>query len=510
MSLVSLEFLVFILIVAIIYFVLPGKVQWIFLLVASSVFFCLNSSVVQVWNLAIFLAINFVLSLIMSKQTDRRKLVFVCVVIFDITYLLIFKYFSFFMPILGVCGISNPKLSRINEALIELAPMGISYMALIVIGYMAELYWEHIEVQKNVGKFALFSIFFPQIVSGPIVKYQEYDGYLWGEKHTFSYDRVVSGIERTIWGVFKKLVISSRAGIVANTIYDNYHVYTGFYIPVGIVFYIIQLYCDFSGLMDIVIGVSEILGTKMPENFNTPFYSETMAEFWRRWHITLGRFLKEYILFPMQTSGWFRKLRKAYKKAVGKSFEKKFNLPRYFTMLISWTFIGFWHGGGWNYIWGVGIYMWIVTTLGEILEPVFNKLIGALKINTDCFSWILFRRARTFALYMFGVSFFWARSIKDGFALWKNAFASFNPWIFVDKSLYSLGLSREEMMILGVSIILLFVVSHIKQKKSAREALNEQNYIFRVAVYMVLIAMTVVWGHYGSGFDAASFIYGKF
>lgn len=510
MSLVSLEFLAFVLIAAVIYFILPAKCQWAFLLAASGVFFYLNSSVVQLINLLLFLAINFIFSLIMSKQTDKRKLVFVCVVVFDIVYLLVFKYSSFFIPLFRLCGISEQSIMHFNSIMTGTSPMGISYIALIVIGYMTELYWEHIELQGNAGKFVLFACFFPHIISGPIVKYQEYEGNLWGEKHYFSYDRVTSGIERIIWGVFKKLVISSRAGIVANTIYDSYHVYTGFYIPVGVIFYIIQLYCDFSGLMDIVIGVSEIFGVSMPENFNTPFYSETISEFWRRWHITLGRFLKEYVLFPMQTSGWFRRLRKAYKKAVGKEIEKKINAPRLFTMLISWTLIGFWHGGGWNYIFGVGIYMWIIIAFGEILEPVFEKAVTVLNINTDCFSWKMFRRVRTFILYMFGVSFFWAKTLKDGFMLWKNAFASFNPWIFVDKSLYNLGLSREEMLILIVSVLILFLVSHIKQNESVRKALNRQNYLFRVLVYTALIVVTVVWGHYGTGFDASSFIYGRF
>lgn len=510
MPLLSLEFLVFIIIVAIIYYVLPGRAQWVILLLASFIFLFLNSNAFQVINLIVFLFCNFCASIIMDKHVDARRRVFIYVIIFDIGYLLLFKYFSFFMPLFEVIGVPNNTLHRIDESLSYLSPVGISYIALIVMGYMIELYWEHIAIQKNVGKFVLFACFFPHIMSGPIVKYQEYDGNLWGEKHYFSYDGVVSGLERIIWGVFKKLVISSRAAIVANTIYDSYHVYTGLYVPLGIVCYIIQLYCDFSGLMDIVIGLAELFGIRMPENFNTPFYSETMAEFWRRWHITLGRFLKEYVLFPMQTSNWFRKIRKSYKKLVGKDFEKKINAPRYLTMLISWILIGFWHGGGWNYIWGVGVYMWIVIIIGEILAPTFDRIVNKLNIKTDCFSWSLFRRVRTFVLYMFGVSFFWAKSIKDGFMLWKNMFLTFNPWIFVDKSLYELGLSREEMLILVFSLLVLFVVSHIQQTEAVRTVLNRQNYIFRVLVYMLLLTLTVIWGHYGSGFDATSFIYGRF
>lgn len=510
MSFVSLEFLLFCVIIAAIYFILPANIQWVWLLIASIYFYYQNSAWYQAVNLLIFLTINYIMSQVISRQTEKRKAVYVSVLVFDVIYLLVFKYFSFFMKPLLVIGINETLLGTMKAYLSELAPVGISYIALIVIAYLTDLYRENVVIQRNPGKFALFSCYFPLIVSGPLVKYEEMDENLWGKKHEFDYDRIVSGIERIIWGVFKKLVVSSRAGVVATTIYESYESYPGFYIPLGVIFYIIQLYSDFSGLMDIVIGVSEILGIYVPENFNSPFYSETMSEFWRRWHITLGRFLKDYVLFPMQMSGWFRKIRKAYKSKVGKDFEKKYNIPRYFTMLISWFIIGFWHGGGLNYIFGVGIYMWIVIVLGEVLAGVFDKVIEVLHINTECFSWHLFRRVRTLALYMYGVSFFWAATIRDGFNLWKMAFSEFNPWIFFDKSIYALGLDKDEMLILIISVIIMAIVSHINKTETVRSLLNKQNFIFRLFVYAVLFGAIITFGYYGVGFNASSFIYGRF
>lgn len=510
MSFLSLEFLLFFTIVSIIYFLLPGKLQWGFLLIVSGVFICINSSLTQIISLVVFILVNYLLSIIMCKQETKKKPMLVFIILLNAIYLIIIKYTAFYLPILRSFGKSELELAQLKHSLSEYSPMGISYIALIMIAYMVEVYWGNVQLQNNLGKFATFTCFFPHIISGPIVKYKEYEKGLFSEKHYFSYDRVVSGIERIIWGVFKKLVISARAEIVVNTIYGNYQLYKGFYVPVGVAFYLVQMYADFSGLIDIVIGMCEILDIKMPENFKTPFYSESVAEFWRRWHITLGRFLKEYILFPMQMSGWYRKLRRAYKKKVGKEFEKKCNLPRYLTTFIAWFFIGFWHGGGWNYIFGVGIYMWIVTTLEDVLDPFFKYLINTLRINTECFSYKLFRRVRTFFLILVGESFFRAKSLSEGFAMWKNAFSCFNPWIFFDKSLYNLGLAKEEMFILFIGVLMMIIVAMMQQKDSARSTIARQNYFFRVALYTGIIALTVIYGYYGIGFDAAGFIYGEF
>lgn len=511
MSFLSLDFLIFIVLVAIIYFLLPGKYQWIFLLISSGVYFCACSEWYQALNLLLFLLFNYIMSLQISKNIEKkRKRFLVCTIVTDVIYLLLFKYFGFFADFILAIGANKEAVKQVNVTLNNLAPMGISYIALIVMGYLADLYWEKVSVQKNPGKFLLFSCYFPQIISGPLVKYSEADENYYGNKHAFSYDRTVRGLERVLIGVFKKLVISERAAVIANTVYDSYQVYAGFYIPIGVLFYIAQLYADFSGLMDIVLGISEIFGITLPENFDSPFRSETIAEFWRRWHITLGRFLKEYVLIPMQTSKWFRKLRKAYKNKVSKEFEKRFNIPRYLIMLVSWIIIGFWHGGGWNFIFGVGIYMWIIIILGEVLSPTMDKINNFLHINTECYSWHLFRRLRTLILYMFGVSFFRAATLKEGFALWKSAFSLFNPWILFDKSLYNLGLDKDEFLILILGIIIITFISHLKEKGDVRDILAKQNFIFKVAIFLVLFLLIITWGYYGTGFSSSDFIYGRF
>lgn len=509
MSLVSLEFAVFILITALIYFILPGKFQWLALFLASVFFYINKSPWYQSVNFLIFLTINYLISLAIVRFKNNRAIYFGGL-IFDIAYLVSFKYFSFIMFLFSGSEFIYSRMQYINMYLNEFAPTGISYFALIVIAYITDVYWEKISVQKNPLKFATYAGFFPLLTSGPIVSYDPLEKQLFGEKNYFSYDNVVFGLERILYGVFKKLVIAERLSKVVNTIYGSYEAYAGFYIPVATTLFAFQLYTDFSGLMDIVIGVAEIFNIQLPENFDTPFYSTNLSEFWRRWHITLGGFLRDYVMYPIQRTKLLKNFRKFCKNKLGKGYEKKYNLPLYLSLLVSWFLIGLWHGGGLNYIFGVGLYMWIVIVLGELCTPLFDKLKTVLKINTECFSYVLFQRIRTFILFMFGLSFFRAESLKDGFMMWKSAFSTFNPWIFFDKSLYSLGLSKDEFIIAVIGLIIVFVVSFVKQNGKVREIIRKQNFVFRLLIFVILFVLTETWGYYGTGFEAASFIYGRF
>ena len=348
------------------------------------------------------------------------------------------------------------------------------------------------------------------MTSGPIVSYEQMHSQLWGEKHHFHYENVIRGAERALWGIFKKLVISERCAMVVNTVYSYYEAYAGFYVFLAAFMFALQLYADFSGLMDIVIGVAECLGIVLPENFDTPFYSLNLSEFWRRWHITLGGFLRDYVFYPIEHSLPFKKLRRFCKNRFGKGYEKKFNLPANLALLISWFLIGLWHGGGWNYIFGVGLYMWAVIVLGEVLSPLFERLSKLLHINTNCFSFRMFQRVRTAVLFAFGLSFFRAQSLKDGFRMWRSAFSLFNPWIFFDRSVYELGLPKDEWLILLFGLLILIIVSILQQSGPVREKLHRQNYIFRLFVFLALFVMVINWGYYGMDFVAADFIYGRF
>lgn len=519
MTLISLEFLLFFLIIAVVYFLLPGRLQWAWLLLSSLYFYFSISTPIQFIFFLLIVLVNYVLSLFMgesAKSEKSAKTAYFSALIFDICALSLFKYARFFYSIIvAIISLFSTDVSTgfLNTAVVcleENAPLRISYFALIIIGYITDVYWQNTKALKNPGKVILFAGYFPLMTSGPIVKIEDLQDSLFGEKHRFSYDRAVSGTQRVLWGVFKKIVISERCAVVVNRVYDYYEAYNGLYVFIAAAMFALQLYCDFSGLMDIVLGISEILGISLPENFKTPFYSLNLSEFWRRWHITLGGFLRDYVLFPIQRSKTFTKLRKSFKKRFGKGYEKKFNLPLYLSLLISWFLIGLWHGGGWNYIFGVGLYMWFVIVVGEVLHPFFMKVANALRINTQCASYRLFLRARTAVLFMFGLSFFRAKTLKDGFLMWKSAFSCFNPWILFDESLYGFGLDRREWGIMIFGLIVLFVVSYISEMKDVRAFLKEQNFVFRLLIFAALFVMVVVYGYYGTSFNAQDFIYGRF
>ena len=513
MAVNTVTFLLFFTIIAIVYFLLPQKIQWVWLLIASLYFYMKQSTLIHIGIFLFIILINWFATLFMDESDKRRKTAYTLILIFDILCITIFKYSDFFRNIL-IQIIGSSEEHHMIDTFVSYAnyyaPSGISYFDLILIAYVSDVYWCNILPQKNPLKVILFSSFFPQMTSGPIVKYAEMDNQLWGEKNTFSYERLIRGGERVVWGVFKKAVIAERCAVIVTTIYSSYEVYSGFYIWIAAAMFAMQLYCDFSGLMDIVLGYAEILGIKFPENFKTPFYSLSLSEFWRRWHITLGGFLRDYVLYPLQRSKAFTSLRKVFKKKFGRGYEKKWNLPLHLSLLVSWFLIGLWHGGGWNYIFGVGLYMWAVIVISDLLTPAFNGIIKVLHINTDCESWKLFQRIRTFIFFIFGLSFFRAQTLKDGFQMWKNAFSEFNIWIFFDKSIYDLGLDRTEWGIVILGLILIFIVSFISQKEDVRDFLRRQNYVFRILVFTILFVMIICWGYYGVNFNAADFIYGRF
>jgi len=518
MSLISVEFFLFFFLICVIYFLLPAKAQWVWLLIAGLAFYyslSYYSVDVYLWFLGIII-VNWAGSLFMGEDSKKRRIVYRSILIFDIAALFLFKYSKFLYGIIIAIGklfnadFTNTVCDVVVFYTQENCPEKISYFALIIIAYITDVYWGKSKAVKNPLKTLLFASYFPLMTSGPIVTMEQMDGQLWGEKHRFSYDRCVRGMERVLWGLFKKMVLSERFAVIVTQVYGHYEVYNGLYVFIAAAMFAMQLYCDFSGLMDIVLGCSEVLGIKLPENFDTPFYSTNLSEFWRRWHITLGAFLRDYVLYPVQRSNGFKKMRKFCKEKLGKGYEKKYNIPLYLSLLISWFLIGLWHGGGWNYIFGVGLYMWAVIVLGELLSPLFSWIVRVLHINTDCASYRLFLRIRTFLLFMFGLSFFRAETLEEGFSMWGYAFKKFNPWILFDESMFRLGLDRREWGILLFGMLLLFIVSFISQKRDVRDFLKEQNFVARLFIFAALFAMIIVFGYYGADFNAADFIYGRF
>ncbi len=511
MNIISLSFYVAVLCALILYYVTPIKFRWGVLLGFSG-YFVVNANGIR---LAAYMAAVIVCTYVAALLTDRyrkaprlSKTILIIGIILDGVSLVAMKELNFFIhgarAAVSLFGSSLP----LNPVSI-LAPIGISYYTLSLIGYLADVYWGTAKAERNPLKVALFAGYFPVLIAGPIVRKREvFDSLM--EGHPLEYRNITYGLQRIVWGFFKKLVISERFAVVVNTVYDNYYVYSGLYVWVAAVCFLMQLYTDFSGGIDICLGISQLFGIHLPENFELPFLSRSVSEFWRRWHITLGGWLRDYIYYPMMKSDLFQGLGTRIKKKWGKKAGKK--IPLYVVTLISWFLVGFWHGGGWNYIFGVGLFYGMVIVVGQILEPWFKRLIAILKINTECFSWHLFQMARTFLVLVFANSLFRAASLKSGFQMWKMAFAQWNPWIFFDKSLYELGLSQTEWEILMVSLLILLVCGLLRHflKIPVRQWLGQQNMLFRWGVLILLILWVFVYGYYGPGFDAQSFIYFQF
>lgn len=315
-----------------------------------------------------------------------------------------------------------------------------------------------------------------------------------------------------LYGYAKKMILADRLSLYTSAVFGNLQAYEGLVILIAMFASAFQLYMDFSGCMDIVRGASQIFGVTLEHNFRHPFFSTSTAEFWRRWHITLGVWLREYVFYPLQRSGLFRKLKKWCKNKWGRGYEKKFNLPMYAGMFLTWFLIGFWHGGKWNYIWGSGLYYWMLITASNLMMPVFQRLTDVLRINTECFSWRLFQRSRTLVLFAFGLSFFRAENLSEGIAMWQAAFSVNNVNIFWDGSLLSFGLDIIEWLIIFISFLLLIIAGLIRimTGKHIWQWLNEQNIVFRDFILIVLILFIIIFGYYGPGVDASEFIYQQF
>lgn len=511
MNIISFSFYAAVLLALILYYGVPVRFRWMILCGFSGYFvISANGIKLALYMLAVIL-LTYAAAILVDKYRENVRIsraVLICGIAADGISLVAMKELNFFIHgVRAAAGIFGKAVPL--QPVSILAPIGISYYTLSLIGYLVDVYWETAKAEKNPLKVALFTGYFPLLIAGPIVRKREvFDELIEGQK--FHYENVTFGLQRIVWGFFKKLVISERFAVIVNAVYGNYFVYSGLYIWVAAICFLLQLYTDFSGGIDICLGVSQLFGIRLPENFDLPFLSRSVSEFWRRWHITLGGWLRDYIYYPMMKSNVMQDMGAKSKKILGKKKGK--NIPLYIVTLVSWFLVGFWHGGGWNYIFGVGLFYGLVIIAGQMFEPLSKKLIKVLKIRTECFSWHLFQMARTFLVLVFANSLFRAASLKSGFQMWKMAFSLWNPWIFFDQSLYGLGLNQTEWEILMFGMLVLIVCGLLRYflKISVRQWLLQQNMLFQWGVMILLVVWVFVYGYYGPGYDAGAFIYFQF
>lgn len=382
-------------------------------------------------------------------------------------------------------------------------PMGISFYLFQSMGYVVDVYRGTVKAEENPFRLALFVSFFPQLVQGPISKFGQLAPTLY-QPHSFDGRQVSFGLQRMLWGYFKKMVIADRIAAAIGTLKGPE--YTGVAFLVLSVFYAVQIYGDFTGGIDIAIGLGEALGITMPENFIRPFFSKNIAEYWRRWHISLGEWMKDYIFYPLSVCQPMLNLSKSARRRLG-NFGKR--LPVYVASIATWFVTGIWHGFNLHFIvWGMMNCFFIV--LSEELVPLYDWFHNRFHWKEK--RWYgVFEILRMFMLMNLIRASDLFNDVGDYFHRLGSVFYTFNVSCLWDGTLMKLGLSGLDYAILGGGIALLFSVSLAQERVgSVREKVAGWPRPVRYSLWVFLLLTVLLMGRYGVGYDAGSFIYNQF
>ncbi len=488
----SLQFIVFFPAVTLMYFLLPHKVRYIWLLIASYFFYmCWNPkyALLMLTSTVITYLSGFAIEAADRHSKPHLKKWSVAISFtLNLGILFMFKYFNFVIDNVNAL-LSATGFSLIDPGFDLLLPVGISFYTFQALSYTMDVYRKDVAHEKNFLKYALFVSFFPQLVAGPIERSSNLLHQM-SERHYFDAKRVTRGLMLMLWGFFQKLVIADRAAFFVNAVYNDPQSSVGFVVVIATVLFAVQIYCDFASYSDIARGAAEVMGFSLMKNFDTPYFSRSVAEFWRRWHISLSTWFRDYLYIPLGGN-------------------RKGTVRKYFNLMVVFLVSGLWHGANWTFvIWGAlnGAYQ----IIGSITKPVRRKIAGLFG-SKNTFSSKLLGVICTFVLINFAWIFFRANSLSDAVLLIKNMFSEFNPWMFTDGSLYYFGIDRMDMTVLNISILVLFAVSIAKYKKiEIREWVLSQGIWFRYALYLGALFFVLIFGIYGSNYDASQFIYFQF
>lgn len=532
MSITSFQFIGFVLITLIVFRLCPVKKQWWVLLVASVVFY-LSFSVAGIFVMIGTSLLTYAAARWIQKHKDaynvwikenkktadketrkakkefyqkRQKWIVAGTVVITIGILFFCKYYGILAS--GINDLFHTQMWTAENILI---PLGISYYSLQLIGYLVDVHRDLIVAENNPLKVILYGGFFLSIMQGPFNRYNDLMPQISAEnRNKLTYIDIKFAVLKIVGGYIKKLCIADQVGIIANEVFTNYTNYSGLGIVLGIVCFAVQLYADFSGYMDIIIGIGLLFGINMPENFRQPFFAKTISEFWQRWHITLGLWLKDYVFYPILKSNAFKKVGRALSIKIGKEASRK--IPTYIGMLILWILIGLWHGAEFKYIFSVGLLQFIFILFGEIFRDVFKKAKKVLHINDKKLYWHIFQSLRTTLFMIFAWIFFNAKSFMDAIYMIKNMFVfpRFRQIISVFSSGVVDGINRTLLYIFLCIIILLLIDLLHEKGKSLRMFVCKRQYPLRLAFYLLLVFTIIIFGSYGDQFISSDFIYTGF
>ena len=512
----------------IVYSIIPQKTKKYFLLFASMVFFWLVSGQLIVYLILTIMSVHYFgiwLDRIQGKRNaavkaapkEERKalkkvflhqsrLVLLFAAVIHIGVLLVIKYSPFFTTnVNNLFTLLNVPLQLDIPSYIM--PIGISFFTLQAISYLFDVYRGLIKADDNIFRLALFMSFFPQIVEGPICRYGQTADQLWNVKQ-IEFENLKLGAQRILFGLMKKLVIADRLNPLIKEVFSNYSNYQGGIIAIAAVCYTIQLYMDFSGTMDAVMGIAQIFGVTMPENFQRPFFSKSISEFWQRWHITLGTWFKDYIFYPVTMSKPMKNLTSSARKKLGNHFGPL--LAGSVALFCVWFCNGLWHGSAWNYIF-FGMYHFALILAGNIISPAVTATNKKLHIKADCFAYRTMQMVRTTILVIIGELFFRAEGLKDGLTMFGKMVTDFSFSTLDSTLMDKLKIDVQDIIIVAVALVIIFVISVLNEKGiNIRLSLKKKNIVIRWGLLYALIMFIVIFGAYGKGYVPVDPIYANF
>lgn len=472
----SIEFVFFFIIVTSLFFILPQKYRW-FLLLVSSCYFYMAFVPIYILILGFTIVIDYFAGIYLEKtQGPNRKLLLIMSLIANIGVLAVFKYYNFFndnlTSLLYGAGYKNPI-----PYLSILLPIGLSFHTFQAMSYTIEVYRNHQKAEKNFGIYSLYVMFYPQLVAGPIERPQNLLHQFY-EKHEFDYTRITEGLKLMLWGFFKKLVIADRLAIYVNSAYNYPEQQTGLTLIMATIFFAIQIYCDFSGYSDIAIGTARVMGFKLMTNFNRPYFSRNISEFWKRWHISLSTWFKDYLYISLGGN--------------------KVSIPRwYFNLFFVFLVSGFWHGANWTFIiWGAINGFYLVFAL--LTDKLSTRIVDITGLDRHKKLLSFFNIIITFLLACFAWIFFRANSVKDAILIIKKMATFKGPLHYENPSMLIFSF-------FGISVLFFYELKH-EYYRNSFSLMNNPNWLVRNMTYAVMIILILLIGV----FDGGQFIYFQF
>lgn len=512
MAVTSLQFLLLVLATLILYYAVPAKMQWWILLIASYVFY-LSGGIVMGGYLIFITLLTYgagrLLGYINSKKGEwdkkiwkaRKKIVTGITLFICFALLFALKYLD------GALLTLNHWLNSSFSPLGLLVPLGISYYIFQSCGYVIDCHRGKYPIERNVAKYALFVSFFPQMVQGPINRHRDLAPQLTAV-HRLDATRLRDGCQLILWGLFKKLLIADRTGVVVNTVLSKYTEYSGSVIMFAILFYCMQLYCDFSGGIDIVRGVATLFGIDLPQNFRRPLFAVSVADYWRRWHITLGGWMRDYVFYSLSLSRPFstfgRFVRKHFKGVAGKI------LPTSVATFIVYLFIGIWHGSDPKFI-VFGFWNGIIITASLLLESTFEKTCSKLHIRRESTYWKIFCIMRTSIIVFAGRYLTRGATLGAALQMLKLSVCNFSFKPLINGTLMDLGLTATDYIVIALAMACVLLIEFLQERGlQIRKTLGNKNGFVQFTVLFLLLASLFVFGWWIKGDMDPGFIYAQF